>query len=642
LRSYAIPIFIEVEGWRGTLSPCALTSQIRADSRADARVSRFLAHRAAAILIGMTADSANGAYDVAIIGGGPGGSTTGAMLRRYDPSLKVLIVEREKFPREHIGESMLPPISRVLHEMGAWDKVESAGFVIKLGATYTWGKTTEPWVFGFVPMEEVRDDPRPAPYAGWRTRVAFQVDRAIYDDVLLKHAASLGCEVREASPVEKVLHEGDRVTGLQLASGDVVTARHYVDASGNAAVLRKAMGVKVDAPTRLQNIAFWDYWERPGLNVGTLELAATRIQIRSVPFGWMWFIVLDANRTSVGLVCPAEYYKQSGKRPEELYAEGLRHERGITKLLEGATPTNDLRRTTDWSYIADRTFGENWFLCGETLGFADPILSAGMTLTQTCARHCAYMILELERGEHDAHWLRSQYDEVQRRRVVQHMRFAEYWYSANGMFSDVRKNTSEIAKDSGLTLTAEEAFRWISHGGVDDEVGQVAIGGMNLAGIKQVQWRLDHTKDEAIRYLIDGKNVFKLSLTGAKETSVAHLHEGRIHRIKAYARNGRTLPVAGSYEVIINALNRHSDIDKILPFLKSEVTQRFGAADAQLAQNEAMQCLEMMAVNGWVTCSVKKGKPTLEMSTPKEGALIFSENANPAKPIKDNKPTRRG
>lgn len=585
----------------------------------------------------MRAGDTNGEYDVAIIGGGPGGSTTGAMLRRYDQKLKVLILERETFPREHIGESLLPPIGRVLHEMGVWDKVEAAGFVIKLGATFTWGKTTEPWVFGFIPFDEVRDDPRPAPYAGWRTRVAFQVDRSRYDEILLDHAASLGCEVREGCAVESVERDGDRVTGLKLATGETVRARYYVDASGNAAVLRKALGVQVDAPTVLQNIAFWDYYRRPGLNANTLDLATTRIQIRSVPFGWMWYIVLSADETSVGLVCPVDYYKKAGKRPEELFADALEYERGITKLLEGATATGELRRTTDWSYLAERTYGENWFLVGETLGFADPILSAGLTLTHTCGRHCAYTILELDRGELDRDWLLDQYNETQRRRVLQHIRFAEYWYSANGVFQDVRENSAKIARSVGLQLNAEEAFRWISHGGVDDDIGQVAFGGLNLAGIKQVQWRFQHETDEPIRYLIDGKNVFKLSLAGAKETSLCQMKDGRIQRVKAYTRNGRMLSAAGSYQLVIDALNRSSDIDKILPYLQAETVKRFGAEEAHLAQNEAMQCLEMMAVNAWVTCSYKKGKPALQMTTPKEGTAIFSESSNTPKRIKDQK-----
>jgi 2-polyprenyl-6-methoxyphenol hydroxylase-like FAD-dependent oxidoreductase len=84
--------------------------------------------------------------DVAIVGGGPGGTTLASLLKKYSPSLDVCIFEKESFPRDHVGESQLPPTSAVLHEMGAWEKVEAAGFPIKLGASYTWGKTMEPKV----------------------------------------------------------------------------------------------------------------------------------------------------------------------------------------------------------------------------------------------------------------------------------------------------------------------------------------------------------------------------------------------------------------------------------------------------------------------------------------------------------------
>src|SRR5690606_7335373 len=87
-------------------------------------------------------------YDVVIVGGGPGGSTAAALIKKYAPELSVAIIEREVFPREHVGESQLPAIGSILHEMGVWDKIEAANFVIKLGATYTWGKTRDPWVFG--------------------------------------------------------------------------------------------------------------------------------------------------------------------------------------------------------------------------------------------------------------------------------------------------------------------------------------------------------------------------------------------------------------------------------------------------------------------------------------------------------------
>jgi flavin-dependent dehydrogenase len=145
--------------------------------------------------------------------------------------------------------------------MGAWDAVEAAGFPVQVGASYTWGQTTEPWEFEFLPLSEVRGQPRPEPHAGWRARTALQVDRAVYDDILLRHAQRLGCVVREGCEVATVHRTGDRIDALETADGASVRATYYVDASGNSAVLRRAIGVAIDAPTALQNVAFWNYWD---------------------------------------------------------------------------------------------------------------------------------------------------------------------------------------------------------------------------------------------------------------------------------------------------------------------------------------------------------------------------------------------
>ena len=138
-------------------------------------------------------------FDVAIVGGGPSGSTTGALLKKYAPNLSVLILERETFPRDHIGESLLPPIGPILDEMGVWDKVEAADFPIKVGATYRWGKNPELWDFDFLASETFVEQERPGKFEGQRRRTSFQVDRSIYDKILLDRAAELGCEVREAT-----------------------------------------------------------------------------------------------------------------------------------------------------------------------------------------------------------------------------------------------------------------------------------------------------------------------------------------------------------------------------------------------------------------------------------------------------------
>src|SRR5438045_6735591 len=144
-------------------------------------------------------------YDVAIIGGGPGGSTLGTLLRKYDPTKRVIILEKEKFPRDHVGESQLPWISEILHEMGAWDKIEAADFPVKIGATFRWGKNPELWDFDFLPAKDYHDQPRPGQYQGQRQSAAFQVDRSIYDTILLRHAESLGAEAREQTQVSSIL-----------------------------------------------------------------------------------------------------------------------------------------------------------------------------------------------------------------------------------------------------------------------------------------------------------------------------------------------------------------------------------------------------------------------------------------------------
>lgn len=582
------------------------------------------------------ASSSPGAdYDVVVIGGGPGGATLGTLLRKYSPKLRVLILERERFPRDHVGESQLPPIGRVLHEMGAWDKVEAAGFPVKLGATYTWGKTTEPWVFGFIPASEIKDTPRPAKYEGWRTRVAMQVDRAIYDDILLKHAGSMGCEVRQGVRVAKVHQEATsglpRITGIETSEGERITARYYVDASGNAAVIRRQLGVEVDAPSLLRNVAFWDYWERPGLNKALLSSNTVRIQIRSLPYGWLWYIALSDDRTSVGLVCNAEYYKSSGKRPEEIYRESLGAEATVDALLRGATSRNKVESTTDWSYVAQHAYGPNWFLCGECLGFADPILSAGLTLTHTCAEHLACTILELERGEKDPAWLREQYEIVQTRRVRQHIRFAEYWYSGNGLFKNILDNCSKIAQAAGLTLSPDAAFRWLSHGGIDDHLGQFAIGGLGLSGLKAVQHRFAHETDEAVTCMIDGATHFKLKLEGATKAIMAAPQMGRVLKIDVLERGGMRLPLVGHYQTLREVLSRESSTERVVAALKQALAAKY-PAERHLGPvlSQAMQALEAMTTQGWVECERRPGGTAIRMSVPEEGEVTYSQSKGPA------------
>ena len=551
-------------------------------------------------------------YDVAIVGGGPAGSTCGSLLRKYDPSFSVLILEREAFPREHVGESQLPPIGQILDEMGVWDEIERAGFPIKVGATYKWGSTDELWDFELYPAHLFRDEPRPARYTGQRTRTAFQVDRAAYDKILLDHAAKMGCEVREQTKVARVERDGDRILGLVTEGGERIEASTYVDASGGAGVLRRALEIGVTEPSALRNVAFWDYWSDADWAI-SIGRGGTRVQVMSLGYGWIWFIPVAPDRTSIGLVVPADYYKERGLRPAELYAQALKEEPFIAKLIKNARPDGDVRTTKDWSFVADRMAGENWYLAGESGGFADPILAAGMTLAHAAAREAAYSILAERQGGYDCDWLKTQYEANQRTRVLQHIRFADFWYTANGRFTDLKAYTSEIAKDAGLALTPDEAFQWLGTGGFVNEGTASGLAGFPLGAVR-----------DTVELLLDGKaglhttryNRFRLDLEGAVSEPFAMYSGGKVHAAGRLARGERTLPLIGVFGLLAQILDEGDDVQYVVGRMISELMKARRASTPDNAMEIGMSHLESMVRDGWVVGEYDPRLPELDYDLP--------------------------
>lgn len=546
--------------------------------------------------------------DVVIVGGGPSGSTAATLLRKYAPELSVLVIEKAKFPRDHVGESQLPSIGRILDEMGVWEDVERAGFPIKIGASYTWGRTAERWDFDFYPVEEWVDEPRPAKFTGQRRHTAFQVDRAEYDMILLRHAEKMGAEVREETRVTDVQIEGDRITGLVLSTGEVVRARHYIDASGTVGLLRRALGVDVEVPQELKNVAMWEYWRNAEWAV-EIGVGATRVQVRSLPYGWIWFIPLGPDRTSIGLITPSEHFKSTGLKPEELYEQALSEQKEIAELIKAAKPEGKFQATKGWSQLSDRLIGENWFLVGEAAGFADPILAAGMSLAHSSAREAAYTILEIERGEHDAAWLRERYNTRNRTNIEQHIRFAQYWYAANGQFSDLQEHCQRIAKEAGMRLAPQQAWAWLSQGGFTTEsVGVTTVGSFDLASAKQVIERFDQ-QGRGVKMQIHGKNVFKLNLHNCREDVIGLLEKGRIQRIPCYVRGESKLPRTGNYGIVIAILEKTSDGRQIFSEFARLAHSQGAHASSVLAS--LTQALEAMVAEYWVLASTDKSKPKL-------------------------------
>jgi flavin-dependent dehydrogenase len=563
-------------------------------------------------------------FDVAIIGGGPAGTTVATLLKKYNPGLSVLILEKEKFPREHVGESQLPLVSHILAEMGVWEKVEAANFPIKLGVSYTWGQIDEPWEFDFFPAEEFADEPRPASYAGQRQHTAFQVERAEYDNILLRHAEEMGAEVREETSVKEVLREDDTITGLKLSTGNTVTARHYVDASGHVGLLRRAMGVESEAPKELRNVAFWDYWDNAKWKV-EIGVGGTRVYVRSLPFGWIWFIPLGPSRASVGLICPSDYYKERGVSPRELYDEALDLQPDIKALLSDAKcelGDDKVHSIKNWSHLSSRLAGDNWWLCGESAGFADPILAAGMTLAHSSARETAYSILDIENDSSGEKWVKNRYDTKNRDNINQHIRFAKYWYASNGQFTDLQDHCTSIAKEAGLKLSPKDAWRWLSQGGFATEFsGTASLGSFSLNSGRHL---VDRFLGGEQKMKIAGHNVFKLNIRGAKEDVIGDLHDGVIVRVPCYRRGNAVLPLAGQYGELVEMLKQTSDIDKILAYLNSKISGGVAAGSESLTISAYMQTLDAMMIQGWVTAKLDTRKPQIQIGSI-TGRLIRSE-----------------
>lgn len=561
-------------------------------------------------------------YDVAIVGGGPAGSSLASFILKYRPKSRVVILEKERFPRDHVGESQLPAIGAMLDEIGCWDKVERAGFPLKVGATYRWGKSPELWDFDFVDPALIESLERPTPYEAPRTHSAFQVDRAIYDDILLRHAESLGAEVREESLVREVEVDGDRIEGLSLADGNRVEATHYVDASGHVGAVRRALGVETRPQTNLQNIAFWDYWENADWAV-EIGVGATRVQVLSQPAGWIWFIPIGPTRTSIGYILPAEHFKSLGQDVETVYNEALANDPRVSALIQNATSRGHVEATKDWSFVADRGHGENWFLVGESLGFADPILAAGMTLAHTGARELGYTLVELlnQPNSEDTDWLKESVSDQQMRRVHQHIRFADFWYAANGQFTDLQDHCAEIAKDAGIRMRPEAAWRWLAQGGfTTDSPVHATSGSFDPGTLKQVQWMLtDKTSD----WLVNSSNVFSVNLRNATRRRLPIYRDGKIDRAECMVRGEHTLPLNGWYQVVLDYVENHGRIDRIVKAIQNDFGSISGPGNpTQLC----LQALEVMLLDGWVRGRVDRKVPRIKIQPADEETLYIHWN----------------
>jgi flavin-dependent dehydrogenase len=301
-----------------------------------------------------------------VIGGGPAGSSAASVLARRGH--RVLLLEREQFPRFHIGESQLPWIHEVLDEIGAREKVASAGFVKKWGASFATANGEADQYADFSLGFQI---PQPQ---------TWQVDRSEFDHLLLKHAEGLGVAVMQRTSADDAVFD-DRGVSLTYTHGEArstVRVAAVIDASGRAGFLAKRFGErKRDAV--LNNIAVHRQYEgiaRPeGRRAGDIRMVTRPDR------GWFWFIPISETVISVGAVIPHDSYKARVQPTAEETLDFLLAETpAAAQLVANARAVTAARFDADYSYLHTKHAGDRYMLVGDAGAFLDPIFSTGVLL----------------------------------------------------------------------------------------------------------------------------------------------------------------------------------------------------------------------------------------------------------------------
>jgi flavin-dependent dehydrogenase len=352
-------------------------------------------------------------YDVAIIGGGPAGSTAAALLARA--GRRVIVFEREKFPRFHIGESLLPFSMKAFTRLGLHEKFSRAGFMKKFGGEIIGACSENGTKFYF------KD--------GYRSQTdhAYQVTRGDFDKVLLDHAVECGAEIREETSVDRVEFSNEDVElGLKSnGSSNSIRARYLIDASGRTSVLGRQFKIKktYDHLQKLSIFAHYDgVWRAEGID-GTLT-----VLVRAVD-RWFWLIPLTAGRTSVGVVLDSETFRKSKLSAEDFLEQALAEQPIIAKRMTSARRVSQVYVEADFSYRSARLHGDRWLLAGDAAGFIDPIFSSGVFLAVFSGELAADALNEALDRPRKAERLFPQYERAVNRPMDVYLRFVNAWYT---------------------------------------------------------------------------------------------------------------------------------------------------------------------------------------------------------------------
>ena len=381
--------------------------------------------------------------DVAVVGGGPAGSTAATLLARC--GYKVIALEKARHPRFHIGESLLPMNLPVFERLGVLDKVRALG-IFKTGADFEADNDRGYNTYAFA--RAIGDSP---PHA-------YQVWRQDFDKMLYDHARESGADAREGHEVLRIDQIGPRETRLEVRTDEGrsygIQARYLVDASGRDAFLSAKKKLRRKNGQH-QSAAIFGHFRGAALRAGE---DAGNISIYRFDHGWMWMIPLPDGVMSIGAVCRPEYLKQRKGRTAEFLMDTLHLSPGLQKRIEGAELISEVRVTGNYSYDSTQMGGPGWVMVGDAFAFLDPVFSSGVYLAMSGAEQAAAAVnAALREPQREKGLLRK----LEKRQRAGMARFSFFIYRFNGpvmaqMFREPR-NTWQL-EQGVISMLAGDLF----------------------------------------------------------------------------------------------------------------------------------------------------------------------------------------